>query len=422
VRIGIHTWGSEGDIRPCLALGHALAARGHEVRLLYTEIGERRYEAVAHALGFMAEAVASPVIADVNELYRIGEEIVYTRDPLRQGLIIGKKLLEPVTGAIYEAGLELARRSDVVVSHIVLHAARAAADKIGTPSILLAYAHMLMPSREIHPHGLPRLGAWGNVVEWRLARLAANRTLLQDVNNLRRRVGLPTFRDLMTEAWVSPVLTLIASSPTLLKRPADWPPSVQQSGFLSLPPHAHEILPNAVEEFLANGPPPVFIGFGSMMPIAGASQLRDTIDVLTDAATQSGQRTIIQAEADLASGDRLLFVRRVPHAQLFPRCAAIVHHAGAGTTHSTLRAGVPSVPVPHVSDQFAWADELYRLGVATTPLKRITLSAAALAARIREAVGNAPMQQRAIAIQQRMVNDNGPATAAALIEDAMSRA
>jgi len=422
VRIGIQSWGSEGDIRPCVALGHALAARGHDVRMLYTEIGERRYDGVARSLGFTAAAVASPVIADAHEFHRIGEEIVYTRDPLRQGLIIGKQLLEPVTDAMYEAGLELARNSDVVVSHIVLHAARAAADTIGTPSILLAYAHMLMPSREIHPHGLPRLGEWGNALEWKLARLAANRTLLQDVNRLRRRVGLPIFRDLMLEAWLSPLLTLIASSPALLKRPADWPESVQMSGFLSLPAHEHETLPPEVDAFLSEGTPPVFIGFGSLMPQAGATQLIETVNLLSDAAKQSGERTIIQAEIDGAGTDRLLFVRRVPHAQLFPRCAAVVHHAGAGTTHATLRAGVPSVPVPHVSDQFAWAEDLHRLGVAPQPLKRTKLNAATLASRIREVVGTARMKRNAVAIQQRMLNDNGPVTAATLIEQALARA
>jgi UDP:flavonoid glycosyltransferase YjiC (YdhE family) len=421
VRVGIQTWGSEGDIRPCLALGHALASRGHDVRLLYTEIGERRYEAIAQSLGFIAEAVASPIVADASELHQIGEEIVYTRDPFRQGLIITRRLLEPVTEAVYHAGLELAQGCDVFVSHIVLHAARAAADKAGTPSILLAYAHMLMPSREIHPHGLPRLGELGNAIEWRLARIAANRTLLRDVNRWRRRVGLPEFGDLMTEAWVSPLLTLMASSPVLLKRPADWPASVRMSGFLALPPHDHETLPPVVEEFLANGASPVFMGFGSLMPLAGASQLMETVNLLSDAARRSGQRAIIQAEADLPSNERLLFVRRVPHARLFPRCAAIVHHAGAGTTHSTLRAGVPSVPVPHVSDQFAWAADLQRLGVAPEPLKRTKLTSAALAERIRATAGNAGMKSAAESIQRRMANDDGPRTAAEMIERAMGR-
>ncbi len=58
MRIGIQTWGSEGDIRPFIALGAALTRRGHQVELLYTEISERRYEHIAAALGFTARAIA----------------------------------------------------------------------------------------------------------------------------------------------------------------------------------------------------------------------------------------------------------------------------------------------------------------------------------------------------------------------------
>jgi UDP:flavonoid glycosyltransferase YjiC (YdhE family) len=114
-----------------------------------------------------------------------------------------------------------------------------------------------------------------------------------------------------------------------------------------------------------------------------------------------------------------MFVRRTPHAQVFPRCAAVVHHAGAGTTHSTLRAGVPSITVPHASDQFAWSADLQRLGVAAAPLRRTKWSAKALAARIREVVGSPRMKAAALEIQKRMASDNGPATAADMVERAM---
>ena len=95
MRIGIQTWGSEGDIRPFLALGHALSARGHRVELLYTEIGHRRYEAVARTLGFSARAIASPVVANDAELYEIGLKVIHARDQLQQGLLISRQLLEP---------------------------------------------------------------------------------------------------------------------------------------------------------------------------------------------------------------------------------------------------------------------------------------------------------------------------------------
>jgi sterol 3beta-glucosyltransferase/vancomycin aglycone glucosyltransferase len=421
VRVGIQTWGSEGDIRPFIALGHALAARGHQVEMVYTEIGERRYDAVAEALGFPARAVASPVIADREQLYEIGLGAITTRNQLQQGILIFKRLLEPVIPQTYEAGLALAKRSDVVVHHFILHAARAAAEIARVPQITVAFAHMLTESRLITPSGLPRLGEWGNVIGWKLARLAMNKTLLKDVNAFRRTVGLPDFADLLNDAWQSHRLHLIASSPALLDpRPSDWPAWMRMCGFLAPPPHRHETLAADVDAFLSSGPPPVFMGFGSLMPLSGSRHLDEVTTVFKDAARLSGQRAVIQADGDYASTGDVLFVKRTPHAQLFPRCAAIIHHAGAGTTHTTLQAGVPSIPVPHVSDQFAWSDDLRRLGVAPRPLKRTKLTAATLAGRIRETVGNPLMKQNAVALQRRMANDDGPRTAADMIERAMN--
>jgi UDP:flavonoid glycosyltransferase YjiC (YdhE family) len=112
-------------------------------------------------------------------------------------------------------------------------------------------------------------------------------------------------------------------------------------------------------------------------------------------------------------------VKRTPHKLVFPRCAAVVHHAGAGTTHTTLRAGVPSVPVPHVSDQFAWSDELARLGVAPPAIRRMKLTARTLAARITQVLQDPRMKTAATAIAARMQSDNGPETAADLVEKTM---
>ncbi len=110
-----------------------------------------------------------------------------------------------------------------------------------------------------------------------------------------------------------------------------------------------------------------------------------------------------------------------PHTLVFPRCAAVVHHGGAGTTHTTLGAGAPSVPVPHVSDQFGWAEELQRLGVAPAMLRRSSLTAHTLAARITTVVTDPRMKPAAMAMQLRMRSDNGPETAADLVESACAR-
>ena len=418
MRIGIQTWGSEGDIRPFVALAHALAKRGHRVEMVYTEIGDRRYEAVAAALGFTARAVASPV-ASAERAVEIGLKLLRTRDQLQQGLLISRQLLEPTIQPTFEAAADLCGRSDLLVHHFLLHSARAAAELAHVPAITLQFAHMLIPSRTIHPAGTPRLGEWGNVAGWKLARLALNLTLLRDVNRFRSSVGLPPVADLMDEGWPSHRLNLVASSPALIDRPADWPAWHQLCGFLELPSHEHEALSADVDAFLAGGPPPVFMGFGSLMPVAGNEQLLDTIATFEDAARLAGCRAIVQSEIERPSSDRLLFVKRTPHNLVFPRCAAVVHHAGAGTTHTTLRAGVPSVAVPHVSDQFGWSEELQRLGVAPAPIRRARLTAATLASRITEVLTTPQMTQAAIAIGSRMQADNGPETAADLIEQSM---
>lgn len=427
MRIGIQTWGSEGDIRPFVALGHALAGRGHQVEMLYTEIGDRRYDAVAAELGFTARAVASPIVSP-DRAIEIGLKVLSARDQLQQGLIISRELLEPVIDPMFEAAVELCRRSDLLVHHFILHAARAAADLAKLPTVTVQFAHLLIPSRAIRPPGMPRLGEWANRIEWGVARLALNLTLLGDVNRFRAKVGVPPFTDLMDEAWTSHRLNLIGSSPALIDRPADWPAWNILCGFLELPAHAHEEVSAEVEAFLANGPAPVFMGFGSLMPIAGNRHLTETLEVFTEAARLAGCRAIIQSEfdsgvaANTAVGrrsDRVLFVKRTPHKLVFPRCAAVVHHAGAGTTHTTLRAGVPSVTVPHVSDQFGWSEELQRLGVALAPIGRTKLTAITLASRIKATLEHPGVKRAAMAVSARMQADNGPETAADLIERSM---
>ena len=72
--------------------------------------------------------------------------------------------------------------------------------------------------------------------------------------------------------------------------------------------------------------------------------------------------------------------------------------------------------MPHVSDQFAWAEELHRLGAAPPELRRTEWSAKTLASRISDVINNPRMKHAAMAMSARMQSDNGPETAADLIE------
>ena len=106
-----------------------------------------------------------------------------------------------------------------------------------------------------------------------------------------------------------------------------------------------------------------------------------------------------------------------PHAQVFPRCAAVVHHGGAGTTHTALRAGCPSVVVEHAFDQQFWGSELQRLGAAGEVLHRNTLAVDGLAKTIQKTIHAESMQRSAKALGQTMQHENGVQRALALIEE-----
>jgi sterol 3beta-glucosyltransferase len=417
MRVGIQSWGSEGDIRPLVAIGHGLVQRGHIVELVYTDIANRQYEDVAASLGMTARAVATPVIADDNELYEIGIEAINTGNPLWQGKIFYDRLLKPVEQQIYDAAVDLCRRCDLIVTHPLLNQSRAAAELAGKPAVSVTFAHSMVPSRHIHPEGLPRLGETGNAIGWSIARFALNLVLRGPVNDQRRRVGVPPVKDLLLDGWASHLLNLIAVSPALCPEQPDWPKWNRVCGFLGLPPTEHEQVAPDLAAFLAAGDPPIFMGFGSLMPI-GSSYLTESVALLKEAARLAGCRAIIQADVPPERSDRHVIVGRTPHAQVFPRCAAVVHHCGAGTTHTTLKAGVPSVCVPHVSDQTGWAEELRRLGVAPAAAPRRTLTAARLARRITEALADPGMRTRAAAMSVRMKDDDGPGRAAVLIEEA----
>ena len=107
--------------------------------------------------------------------------------------------------------------------------------------------------------------------------------------------------------------------------------------------------------------------------------------------------------------------QRSPYQKVFQRCALAVHHGGSGTTQSALLAGLPSIIVAHLSDQFFWGSELERLGVAGRTLKRKGLKANHLAAEISRVLGRRDLAARSRALGERMAQEDGVATAIALI-------
>ena len=167
-------------------------------------------------------------------------------------------------------------------------------------------------------------------------------------------------------------------------------------------------------DFIAAGPTPVYIGFGSM-PAADREALSEVIGI---ALRRSGLRAVVNTGwAGLApAAGEVLTVSDVPHDWLFPQMAAVVHHAGAGTTAAGLRAGVPSVPVPFMVDQPFWAQRLKGLGVAPEVIPFRKLTADRLAGALTEATGNPEYRRRAGDVAGRLAQEDGAAGVLRVLE------
>lgn len=229
------------------------------------------------------------------------------------------------------------------------------------------------------------------------------------VRSLRRRHGLVTTGS--RDRRARPVLH--GYSDLVVPRPRDWPAELEVAGYW-WPHETGQRLSGDLEDFLAAGPPPVFVGLGSATVPDPERLSREIVTALRAARV----RGIVQRGwAGLAAGDDdILTVDEVPHALLFPRTAAVVHHAGAGTTGAVLRAGVPNIPVPVQFDAAFWASRLTALGTAPGALPLRRLASGTLAAALRRATRDASHRTRARALADRLATEDGVAPVLAALD------
>lgn len=419
MKIGMQTWGSHGDIRPFLALAEGLQRAGHDVTLAITCVDSADYANLTSAAGVKLRMIASPVIApDAAE--RIGAAAVRMRNPMTQMASLLDHCYLPAEEPMFVAARQLSTECDVLIGHYFLHPLHVAAEHAGKPYVSIVLSHAAVPSAHncplTHPFGQP-----GNRFLWWLTRAALQRTLSPYANRLRKRMNLPLVRDVVNQVWLAPRLTVVGVSPAICARQPDWRPSVQVTGFLDMPNLPLEGALHAdLATFLAAGAAPVYMTTGSWMPRDPALQ-RQALQLLTQAARLAGCRAIIQSSNAQACGfssdHEILYIGAAPHHAVFPRCRAVVHHGGAGTTQSVTLAGMPSVVIAHISEQEHWGRELQRLGCAGKPLHLRNVTAKRLAARITQVLDTPSMAQRAQALGRTMAQENGVASAVRLIEE-----
>jgi sterol 3beta-glucosyltransferase len=383
MRILIVTAGSRGDVAPFTGLGQRLRQAGHEVALAAHD----RFADLVRDSGLDHRTLPG----DPVELVR-----ARTAAPSPEAArSVFAAFLDELADGVMAA---VADGADIVLTAFgPAPLSRAVAAHFGRPS-LGVYLAPGVPTREFPFPGRP--AGDDNLAAGR-AVLARTASLYAAV--LRRFAAADTADD-----W--PICH--GYSPAVVPRPADWPANVAVTGYW-WPAGSPDWRPPAqVADFLQAGPPPVCVGFGSMTPD------HDRLaDIVAAAVKRAGIRAVVQSGwAELGPiGDDILVVGDLPHDWLFPRTAAVVHHAGAGTTGAGLRAGVPAVAVPHLVDQPFWADRLHHLGVSPPPVPLAALTADTLSDALRLCLDRPAYRDSAAALAQRVRADDGAGAVLSLI-------
>lgn len=422
MRVGLQTWGTEGDVRPFLALAAGLAGRGHAVTLVATEITEKDYTDYGREFNFTMRHAGELGLSPL-EIKAVASEVFNDRNPVRAGDKLLKAFFYPLADDMLREAKTLCETCDIVIGHFFVFPLKIAAYQKQRPLAFICTAPML-PSSLFPVPGLPNLGGFFNALTWRLADFLISRSWKPAMDKMFAQEGMPGPKRIMAEMWHAPTLNIMAFSPSLFTKPDTWPGHYRVTGFLNLPEQGEtDELPGHLARFLDEGPPPVYITLGSMM--AAEPDATDITRLLMGGALEAGCRAVIQSNwddiTDLPEHPSVCRVIRAPHQAVFPRCAAVVHHGGAGTTQSSVLAGRPSIVVAHTSDQPFWAELLHSHGVAPKPLHRKNLTPAKLARSINQVFISPQMTANAESMGQKMKNENGLQNAIELLETLGSR-
>ena len=411
--------GSRGDVQPYIALGVGLRRAGHGVRVLATS---DFHDLIRSAkLDFFDAGGSTEAVA------RSMEGMLEGGNMLRILASMGPAA-ERMIGQVAARGLEASQGSNVIIAGLgALPVGCALAEKLGI-GFMPAYLYPFTPTSAFASVLAPlpgmRLPGWANRLSHRMAQQIMWQAFRAADTRARRQV-----LDLPSASFWGPYAglergeqpTLCGYSPHVIPVPDDWAPSIHVTGYWFLDPSEDWRPPPDLLDFLNAGPPPVYIGFGSMV-----NRRPDEVAALVSQALQQcGLRAVWSSGWGGLSGIQLredmFMTGSIPHAWLFPRMAAVVHHAGVGTTAAGLRAGVPSIAIPYFGDQPFWGQRIAALGVGPQPIPRSRLTVDGLARALQLATSDAAMQQRAARLGEAIRGEDGIGNAVRVIEDFLAR-
>ncbi|MEO0979883.1 MAG: glycosyltransferase [Pseudomonadota bacterium] len=385
-RILIATLGTRGDVQPYVALAAELTLQGADVVLSTGEGFEDMIERTG--------ARARPVSVNYQALLQ-QEDIRAALHSLtgmikaaRQNIVLQQRIVQE----LWQIGLE--EKPDLILFNLKATVMTLVGRRLGVPALPTSLQPVLAATGDfpLALFGLPDMGAFFNRRSYGIGRLLMKAGLGSLFKPLKQEAASELSMAGSTIDGHLPggnaALSLQAFSQALVPTPGDWPSEFWQCGYWFTPPPADYKPPDDLGQFLAAGAPPVYLGFGSM-PSKNPESLTKTV---LSALGQTSQRAILatgwggltkEALPD-GVGENLFLIDKAPHSWLFPRCAGVVHHGGAGTTHEALRWGRPSLVCPVFGDQPFWGKRVHAIGAGPAPIAQKKLTPDTLARALQD--------------------------------------
>lgn len=360
MRILLAPLGSHGDVHPFLGLGRALQARGHDIHVItfttFRDLVERNgfHFAPVGTEGDFERTILNPDLWNPRRSIKVlfGDTSLLKRH-LRDGY---DRLVER-----YIPG------ETVIAAGMLALWARVANEKPGIPMASIQLQPSVIPSNDDPPEFAQlRMRPWWpsalkSLIYWVADRWIVDPLLKPVLNEFRGALGLPPARRIIGK-WVHSPQRIIGLFPEWFGKSADWPEQMKLAGFVRFDQAGAVPMPRELEAFLDAGEKPIAFSFGSAMRHGHAY-----FEAAVEACRLSNRRGLLLArgkeQIPAKLPDSVLHVEYAPFSEVFPRCAAVVHHGGIGTCAQGLAAGVPQLIMPLSFDQPDNARRLERLGV-----------------------------------------------------------
>jgi sterol 3beta-glucosyltransferase len=319
----------------------------------------------------------------------------------------------PMLRKVLDDSWQVAQGSDVIVYHPKTLGGSHIAERLQIPAFLAHPVPMMSATKAFPSPFWPNAlecGGHFNRASYGIMNLLMTLPYRGVVNAWRKEVlGLKPRALLAGESvpGQKPVVRLYGCSPQVVSVPSDWDNTTVMTGYWFLDREPDWVPPADLQAFLESGPPPVYIGFGSM----GKVMSNDSVQVAVEALQRLGQRGVMalgvgdSISAKLPSN--IYLIDNVPHDWLFPRMKAVVHHGGAGTTAAGLRAGKPTVVLPFFGDQPFWGNRVYNLGVGPKPISQKKLTVERLSEAIDAVRSDHVMLRNAQTLGEKIRSEDG---------------